>query len=93
MMTEKVTPREKEALMVQEMCEGLAGRSRDFLKALRLGDESAMYVLFALEQLEHFKLLSDVVDDFEVKTMLMEHALEMEQQVSESIRRLGWKAN
>lgn len=91
MMTEKITPREKECLMVQEMCEGLAGRSRDFLKALQLGDESAMYVLFALEQLEHFKLLSDITNDFEVKTMLMEHALEMEQQVSESMRRLGWE--
>ena len=91
-MTEKVTPREKEALTVQEICEGLAGRSRDFLKALKFGDESAMYVLFALEQLEHFKLLSDIVDDFEVKTMLMEHALEMEQQVAKSIRRMGWKA-
>lgn len=91
-MTEKITPREKESLIVQEICEGLAGRSRDFLKALRLGDESAMYVLFVLEQLEHFKLLSDVVDDFEVKTMLMEHALEMEQQVSESIRRICRKS-
>ena len=91
-MTEKVTPRDKECLMVQEMCEALADRSRDFLKALQIGDESAMYVLFALEQLEHFKLMSDIVNDFEVKTMLMEHALEMEQQVSESIRRIGWKA-
>lgn len=90
-MTEKVTPREKECLMVQEMCEGLAGRSRDFLKALQVGDEEAMYVLFVLEQLEHFKLVSDIVNDIEVKTMLMEHALEMEQQVSKSIRRMCWK--